>query len=262
MAIKGKKKNRGSQARRRPAQAPRPHTQTMSRTPWHRTSGGRVAAAIGVVVLIAALAGVIVTLVGNASERQDARSSAEDFGDDVRLLQQEVAPAGAGMMLAPASRREPAFETLGDEADEWSDTFEAAQTSSAEVRAPDELRAALDIFRQSLALYAGAARTYDLAAGLDGKDADRALALGTEQRDRATALWSTAVALLDARLVELGVEESRIGAPAEAPRAPAPGNGEVVVPEMETESETGAGEEPQDGSGDGTDEGAGNGGNE
>jgi hypothetical protein len=261
MAIKGKKKSRGGGARRRPAQAPRPQSQIVSRTPWYRTSGGRVAAAIGLAVGLAAVAALVTTLVGNANERDRRRTATEDFVDEVRLLQQEVAPAGTGMMLAPATAEEPAFQALRDEADEWVEVFEGAQTSSVEIAPPDGLGGALEIFRQSLALYAGAARTFDLATRLDGKEADRALALGTEQRDRASAIWSTGIALLDAELIDLGLDPSGIGLPAEAPEGLVPGDGEVVVPETGSESEPGAGEEPQDGSGEGTDEGAGGGGN-
>lgn len=221
MAIKGKKKARGSQARRRPAPAPRPQAHAAPHTPWYRTSTGRVVSAVALVLVLALIGGLVAKVRGDANERSRVRAALEEYTDEVRLLQQQAAPSGTAMMAAPVTPADPGFEGLRSDAGDWTEAFEAAVSGSLEVPAPEGAFGSDGVFRQALALYAAAARTYQLAAGLQGEDAQEALARAAEQRDRASAIWGAAAGILDSQRGELDLPPTGIPAPAQsAPEAP------------------------------------------
>ncbi len=253
MAIKGKKKSqsRGSQARRRPAMAPRPVGRTQ-KPPWYKTTAGQAIA--GITVLIAIVVGL--ALVNNArsaaQEKELAQETLENYTDQVRALLQRVTAPASELAAVPSA----APEDLADKAKEWSDNFAAAQTEVAQFIAPDEASASRDLFLQSLQLYKNAADTMGVAAGLEGEDQTELIATATTQVTSASAIWDSAVAVLDDARDEAEIAPSGIRSPTAAPPSgaqtpPAPS---VTVPvEPGDNGGDGGGKGGKGGKGDGAD---------
>ncbi|HEU4481362.1 MAG TPA: hypothetical protein VFS18_05705, partial [Actinomycetota bacterium] len=134
MAIKGKKKSRGSQGVRRPAAAPRPVvTGTRRHTPWYRTRDGML---IGGIFLLVGI-GVIVWLIGSA--REDAReleqeqAVLEDYTTDVGgALEAAGAPASEMAAVTSDTARED-LDALAEDAEGWVTSFQEAQTRLTQV---------------------------------------------------------------------------------------------------------------------------------
>jgi hypothetical protein len=224
-----------------------------SHVPWYRTSGGRVAAAIGLVLAIAAIAGVAAKVRADANAREDRRQALDAYADDLRLLQQELAPVGTGMMAAPTAAEGQAFEDLADETADWVEALEAGASNAVEIEAPRGLEGSLQVVHQAIGLYATAARTYELAATLEGEDAVAALARAAEVRDRASEVWLGAIRFLDAERTELGMRPAAVPPPADPTAALMPPGFEIESEDGSTESGS-EGDDAQDGTGD---EGAG-----
>jgi hypothetical protein len=221
MAIKGKKKqqSRGSQARRRPAMAPRPSYAGRGRDPWYRTAGGRVAAAIIVVVLIAALGGTIAAINSNNSAQQEKKAAVNDYTARVRTTLQELSQPVASLAAFPPQPSQRQLRQLPDAIVTWRNGIEGAQSSSSELRPPEDLQNVNVMFVESIIEYLSAINSYEAVTRVKGESrADRRLREllirnASDDRNRATALWTTGVALLDETRQELGLDPSRITNP-------------------------------------------------
>lgn len=221
MAIKGKKKqqSRGSQARRRPAMAPRaPYTQS-AHVPWYRTAGGRVAAAILVVVLIAAVGGSIAVINSNNNADEGKRQAVQDYTDRVRNTLTALTQPASAMAAFPPNPTEQDLEQLPDAVDQWREGFRNAQSGSGDLKPPADLRNINVLFIESIIEYDSAADAYRAVTRIRGDSRqDRILRELTlrnagEDRTRATAIWTTAVALLDEEREELGLDASQMTNP-------------------------------------------------
>ncbi|MDQ4095728.1 MAG: hypothetical protein M3174_05975 [Actinomycetota bacterium] len=227
MAIKGKKKSqkRGSQARRRPAAPPRPAV-APRRTAWYRSQTG--IAILGILAL--AIITVVVLRVQSAreaSEELERRQDALDtYTDQVRTVLQSLRPAAAGMATAPPALEEPELaEELEKNAADWTKRIEEAQTqlggaapSGRVIELEPSVQNINNLYAQSISMYLTAARTYQLAATLDGTAQADALASATAQRGQASAVWTEATALLDKRRSSAEIDPSGLTAP-DAPAA-------------------------------------------
>jgi hypothetical protein len=220
MAIKGKKKqqSRGSQARKRPAMAPRQYAR-QTRVPWYRTSGGRVAAAIIVVLLIAAVGGTIAAVSSGRSDDQKKKVAIEDYTARVRTALEEISQPVASMGSFPADPSDKDLEQLGDAVVTWRNGIRSAQSGSSELRPPADLRNVNVLFVESIIEYLSAVDSFNIVTHVKGdspQDAaqrERLLRSADDDRTRATALWTTAVALLDEKRADLGLDSSAIGNP-------------------------------------------------
>lgn len=226
MAIKGKKKSqsRGSQAKRRPAQAPRPQGGYQRHVPWYRTSGGRVGVAVGLVLLIGVVGGVIAAVTGEDPVDVGAQNQAQDFTSQVANHLQSTSEAGAAIAAAPTDTEADGFETLAEDATSWSGDFEAAQLTLAQQPQGGDLQTASQLFQESLLLYSAAAKTYALAPDADGKLADSILERAGAQRDLATTIWRDALNLLDRARGEADLAPSGLRSPVE--QVPDAGDGD------------------------------------
>lgn len=215
MAIKGKKKSqsRGSQARRKPAMAPRPATGKPRKPPWYKTTAGQTMAAIGTMILVL----LILIGVNNARtesrEREQTEQSFESYTDQVRALLQSI--TGPASEMAAATQTPP--ENLKRAATGWSEAFTGAQTQVVQLLAPEGASASSELFAQSMSLFASAANTFATAADLEGQQRTELLAAASAQVGSAAQVWSAGVTVLDDARGDNDMSPSGLRSPTEAP---------------------------------------------
>ena len=215
MAIKGKKKSRGGQARRRPASAPRPVVGAR-RVSWYQTTLGKAILAILAVVFAGVLVWVVADERAESSQRAERREQLDSFTNDVRGFVQDLRqPAGE---MATASTLPP--DELRAKGRDWSEQFTAAQASATAIVPPEGLEGLSGMFVQVVLLYSTAADTYGVAGGLEGESQQAVIATAGKQFSSANAVFDSAVRLLDAERDEVGLEVSGVTAPGLAPPAP------------------------------------------
>lgn len=216
MALKGKRKSgtRGSQGRRRPATAPRPAPAPGRRLPWYHTNGGRLGIGIAIALVVGVAWWAIATAQSNADRLEDRQATLEDYTGTIRAVSQSITqPAGDMTAVAPEPD-DAAAEGLAESSGRWATALTEAQGPLVESFPPSPaLQRANALFQQSLQLYDSAARTYGLVPRAEGRLRTELLARAAAQRDQATALWSTAVALLDAARAAAEMDASGIPAP-------------------------------------------------
>jgi uncharacterized membrane protein YgcG len=221
MAVKGKRKSqtRGSQGRRRPAQAPRPPVTGHRRTPWYRTQGGLLVGGIVAVVLLGLGIYAIVDARSSAAQLSRRQSSLNHYTAEVRSLLQTIRPPVAEMLSVPADGRP--VDDLFAKAEGWVKDLDAASTQAQGIPPASGQQEAQQIFARAVVLYTDAARTFSDAA-LAPTDAQKEIALrAAAQRDNATALWQIGVSLLDSARTAARLQPSLINSPADfAPRTP------------------------------------------
>ena len=220
MAIKGKKKSqsRGSQARRRPAAAPRAIATSRRRTAWYKTPQGRV----GIIVFLLVVAGVITGFVlhahSNSEKLADRQDAMERYTGSVRAVLQTMTPAASEMVAAPTSADDGAtIVPLAKNAKEWQDTLNAAIDQAGTLRPPPAAASADSIFQQSAGLYLTAAQLYELVPDEPDETRGQLLASATTVRDQANQLWANAISLLDDVRDGLDMRGSGLRSPATAP---------------------------------------------
>jgi hypothetical protein len=215
MAIKGKKKphSRGGAARRRPAAPPRLAYVKQVHVPWYRTPGGRVAAAVGVVLVIAAAAFAITSYNTNNSKEEARRERVDAFTSSVRTLLDEVVEPASAMAAFPPEPDDRALKGLSDEAARWDKALTAAGRSARNLDPPGGLEGAGSLFFESIRLYSIAARTYGVAGSADGATQNGILERAREQTQAATSIWTSAVFLLDQERGDAGLNASQILSP-------------------------------------------------
>lgn len=259
MAIKGKKKSqsRGSQARRRPAAAPRPVITSRARTPWYKTPGGR---AIGVIVVLTVL-GVVVWAVGNArsnaKDLEQRQEALDDYTDSLRSLLQSVSGPASQMATAPAAGSQPdaaALEELSDASKSWTSTLEESGTIASTTSPAPGMESVNRLFAKALSLFRTAALTYGMAVDADGKLLDGLLQRAAEARSLADEIWIEAIAILDDERADADMELSGLRAPSLAPAGGPPTPLPTVIPEVD-QGGGGSKKTTKDGSGDGDKEG-------
>jgi hypothetical protein len=227
MAIKGKKKqqSRGSQARRRPAMAPRAAYNRSAHVPWYRTAGGRVAAAIVVVLLIAAVGGTVAAISSNNSEDRDQQIAVEDYTDRVRNTLTALSQPVSSLAAFPPNPTEQELKQLPDAVARWKTALREVQSGSGELKPPPELKNVNILFVESIIGYLSAVDELNAVTRVEGdsrKDRivrELLLRNAADDRNRATAVWSTGVALLDEARARLDLEASNITNPLVGPPA-------------------------------------------
>lgn len=247
MAIKGKKKSqqRGSQARRRPAQAPRPVTSRSTRKRWYQTTAGQSIAAIA--ALIAIVLGLVLwNNARSASEEQELlQRSLDNFTDQMQALLQTVTPPASELSQATQSPADDLPEGFKEDAQGWRDAFTAAQTQAAQFPPAEGTSTVQGLIGQSLSLYRGAAEVMVQAADLEGEAATNLVTVATSQVASADAVWLAAVEVLDAAREDAELDASGVRAPSEAqPSAEQPAPSAtlpVAPPEPEDDASAGAG---------------------
>lgn len=224
MAIKGKKKSqrRGSQARRRPASAPRPVVAGRAREPWHKTATGRMAAVVVVVLVVSLGAGILVN--ASSDEGLEARRNRlENFTDQVRDLRAQITQPASQMSQAALSPRQEGFDELGKDARGWARSLGRALGAASSLESPEALSTSAALLSQSIRTYVTAAQTFEATSSLDEAAQPQLLVLAAGQREQALELWNLAVTDLEEERADAGMEPSGLRPPAQASVAPPPG---------------------------------------
>ena len=215
MALKGKKKKRGSQARRRPAGAPRQtYTPAGREKPrWYQTTQGLViAGAIGIVLVIVGLWWVSQSR-QKAQERADERKAVETFTDDVEALTEQLSKPATG--IAGAASLDD--EELAKQAQEWKADLTSAQTALSQSLPPEGLDPVGGLLSQALLLYGQSVEQYELLPELEGNVRDQLSGKAAGSFQAANNIIASAIQLIDAERDELGLDASGLTAPAAGP---------------------------------------------
>jgi len=225
MAIKGKKKSRGSQARRRPSTAPRPVSAARRKDPWYHTTTGRLIAGS----LLAVIAGLVIWAVMAAQSRSEDLAAEQDrlvdYTSEIRSILQLVRVPASEMTQAPTSA-EDGIGSLEKDVVTWLSALTNAQQQIQGVAAPPGMESINAAFLQSINTYAGAGRTYELALKVDGDVVTEVLARASEQREQAGSQWQLATDLLDEERADADMSASDLPVPAEAIPGAAPSGSE------------------------------------
>jgi hypothetical protein len=239
MAIKGKKKSqsRGSQARRRPAAAPRAIASARRGPPWYKTPQGRAAIIVFLLIVAGVVTGFVLHARSNSAKLADRQDALDRYTGAVRAVLQSTTPAASEMASAPADANDFAgLAGLLKQAKDWQDTLDAAAQEAATLRPPGSALQANALFQQSVQLYTVAAQQYEILPDQPDKLRPKLLAATTTVRDQAGQLWANAVSILDDLRNELGMRPSGLRSPAIAPPSGQP----TPVPQQ-TEDTSGGG---------------------
>lgn len=220
MAIKGKKKqqSRGSQARRRPAAAPRIPV-VVKRPPWYRTERGRAVAAMVAIVTVAIAWWAVADARAEAARLERRQSRIEDFTGSVRSLLQRARPTVEGMGRITTQTED--LVGLKVRAGGWVEALELATLQTQGSVESDAAVTANRIYGQALTILSNAARTYELVPDAEGRLQESLLERAAAQRDTGTIMWLTGTDVLDSARERLGLGPSGISplANAEVPGA-------------------------------------------
>jgi hypothetical protein len=213
VAIKGKKKSqqRGSQARRRPAMAPRPAPGRAQKVPWYKTTKGQTIAAISALILVVVGLAMFSNAKKEADERKQAQEALENYTDQVKALQQRISQPATEMATAAAAGEAP--EDLAADAEEWTTIFTGAQAETAQFFAPEGATASGQLFTQSINLFKAAAETLTVAAGLEGQDQTALISAVSTQVQTAGGVWDAGVTVLDDARDEVELGASGVTSP-------------------------------------------------
>ena len=225
MAIKGKKKSRGSQARRRPSTAPRPVAVARRREPWYRTIKGRLIAGAILAVVVGLAIWAVMASQSRSEDLAADQDALVDYTSEIRSILQLVRPPVGEMTQAPTSAKD-GLASLEKDVVTWLSALTNAQQQIQGVSAPPGMDSINAAFLQSLNTYAGAGRTYELALKVDGDVVTEVLARAGEQRDQAGSQWQLATDLLDQERADADMNASDVTVPAEAVPGPAPSGAE------------------------------------
>lgn len=222
MAIKGKKKSqsRGSQARRRPAAAPRPAYASGASVPWHRRPGAQVAIAVGVAVVFGLASWAFIAARSNAREADAQREQLDRFTSDLRgIVQQLDGPVGE-MTAMPPEPAEGVVADLETAPGRWIDQLSEVDQAVLQVTPTDQTTNIHSLLSRTVALYTSAAETFRLDPSAEGALQARLLRRAADIRDQAAGIFFAAVSLLDAERIELDMGSSRLEPPGSAPPSP------------------------------------------
>ena len=238
MAIKGKKKSqsRGT-ARRRPAGAPRPTAVRREHIPWYRTSGGRVAAAVIIALVLSSVGGLIAALNSSSNQAEARQNSIDDYTQRVRDFAQEIADPATQMAVVTPETSGDALAELSKQADQWAETLVGARAEAARSEPPVSLADVNRLLSESLLLYTSAAETFKLAADAKGEMQNSLLLNGLSQHERAGSIFLTVVSLIDRERDREGLQASGIGHPAQLGSFPQPTPQESPSDEEEAEDQ-------------------------
>ena len=182
MALKGKKKSRvrGSQARRRPASAPRPSYGSREKPPWYQTTQGMVVGFLVIVSLIIFVWAWVADSRSDSEARAAQREALQSYTTDLRAFIQELDPI-ASVITASASLSDKELEK---EVDAWKDELSGISVIS-EMSPPEELSAMTGLVDVVMGLYGQSIEQFELVPTLEGK-------IREEVSAKATASYLTA----------------------------------------------------------------------
>ena len=220
MALKGKKKSRsrGSQARRRPAAAPRPTYGAGAKPRWYQTTTGLVAAFV-----VVAVAGILVWWVvadnrSEAAELERTQDGLETYSTTLEGLVSDINPVATDLATASSLKD----DQLSTKAKEWKNQLSTAQTSMAQSLPPEGLEPLGGLLNQALLLYVQSAEQYELLPQLEGKARTEVAAKAAASFQGANNIFASAIEILDSERLDNEMDASRIQTPGLPPESAAP----------------------------------------
>jgi hypothetical protein len=215
MALKGKKKSRarGSQARRRPAAAPRPSYGGRDKPRWYQTTSGLVIAFLVVVTL------VITTWWLVANNRNDARAletqkeEIQTFTTDLRSLFQNMTPLMTEMQGAGTMNDIDLFQNTKA----WAKQLPEVESASASVAFPNSMASTASLVSQSFILLQESIDLYALIPELEGEARKKAEDSASASFQSSTVSLTVLIGLLDEERDELGLSLSGLTSPGTQP---------------------------------------------
>jgi len=227
MAIKGKKKSqsRGSQARRRPAGAPRPASVRREHVSWYRTSGGRVAVAVIAALVLSSIAGIVAAVNSSSNRAESRRDRLDAYTSNVRAFALQIADPATQMtqMSAIPPELEPEFiSELRKQSNGWIETLTGARAEAAQSEPPAGLGDVNRLLTESLLLYKSSAESLLLATRAKGDVQTSLVRNAVDQHERAGNIFISAVGLIDREREREGLNPSGIGHPAQTGTFPQP----------------------------------------
>lgn len=242
MAIKGKKKNRGSAGARRPAGAPRPVIeQTKRKRSFWRSRDGILILSVFALVGI----GTVVWLIGEArsgaQERDEQRAVLSQYGDRVEPILITANDPAEEMTLITQLPAEGELEDLGSDVEKWTAALQEAQIQLTQVFPGPGVQPINQLFNEGLALYTNAASLLGQITTLDVSDDERVALFGnfTTQRDLATALFESAIGAYNELRDQLDMDGSSLRPPVpsgmNSGQQPGGSSTEVEIPTQEGE---------------------------
>lgn len=234
MALKGKRKQRGGQGRRKPAAMPRPQA-SVRKPPWYKTTAGLSILAIGSLIALIVIVVLVVNVRSDSREAAQREEELENYTSQVETLVQEITEPASGVAGAAAGAASGAQPP--QDAGAWVTAFDDAQTQLFQLVAPQGVAAANTVFQQSVLMYRAAAKNFELAADAEGPLANELQTQAATLAGSASALWESAKAVLDDAREEAGLAPSGIRSPSEPGAAQpqpqqSPGS-EVTIPPSE-----------------------------
>lgn len=231
MALKGKKKSRsrGSQAKRRPAAAPRPSYGAAAKPRWYQTTSGLVVGFLLVATLGILIWWYVADSRSDAQELETNQESLRTYTESLDTLIEQVSPVAADLMGAA----QLTDKQIQEQSDDWAKELGSAQASLAQTTPPPGLEPMNSLLTQSLLLYTQAAEQYGLLSDVDGKVRDELAEKAAGAVRAADGVFAAAIQLLDEERVENELASSGLDVPGMAP-APLPST-EIELPSGEDE---------------------------
>lgn len=229
MALKGKKKSRsrGSQARRRPAAAPRPTYGGSGKARWYQTTIGLVVAFIAIVTVAIFVWWFVASNRNEARELEAAQQQIETYTGSLEASIQNLTPV-VGEMAAAAAVKD---EELAEKVKVWKNELSTAQTTVAQAAPPPGLEAMGGLLTQAVLLYVQSAEQYALLPKLEGDIRDQVAAKAAASFSAANGIFASSIAILDAERQENDLDSSGLQTPGVAAQpTPTSGPGELQVP--------------------------------
>lgn len=232
MALKGKKKSRsrGSQARRRPASAPRPTSGGGSKLRWYQTTTGLVVAFLVAVTVVILAWWFIADNRSEAEALETTQAELTDYTETVETTIQDVTPVAADL----AGAAELKDDQLAEKAKTWKSQLSTAQTAVAQAAPPTGIEAMNGLLTQAILLYVQSAEQYELLPQLEGRVREEVSAKAAASFLAANNIFSSAIEILDTARVDNELSSSGLQTPGTAPEATMP-PGELEVPGEEAE---------------------------
>ena len=196
MALKGKKKSRarGSQARRRPAGAPRPSYGGRQKARWYQTTAGLV---IGFLIAVTMIGFVWWWVADSSSDSRDLESrqtELQSYTSNLRTLVQDLTPIASEIGTAATLES----DEIPEKTKAWKNQLADVQTTLNTTVPPSELAPLSGLLAQSLSLYGQSIEQYELLPDLEGKTRDEISAKANASLSAGNTILTAVIQLLDA----------------------------------------------------------------
>lgn len=207
-------------------------------------------------VFLIVLAGVAIWLIAGVQERaqqaRERREALETYTTSLRGSLEGATETVTEMNLVVTAPRGDELDDLAEDAEGWIESLRGVQTEVVQIFPSREIEPVNQLFNEALSLYISAAQTFALVPEVGGDTRVQLFSRGADQRDTASALWASAVGVLDQMRRDHGLGASGIRPP--VPAAPEPEAGPGVEIPLDPEDLEGLEELPGDQQGEGPDE--------